>query len=158
MNYEGVRCPYRPSNLFLWQVIFHFRGPLLESLRPFTFISDSLEWPVLSKCLICAICVQTMCRKILFQLICDPSLNFADLRSQLLSIHRLLFSGLYITVTISLLSDKPYPDLTRARKNKIRLSFLRRSTDFPKRLRALCVARKVESQADNKLFSIYQTW
>ena len=132
MNYEEVRCPYRPSNLLLWKVIFHLCGLLPESLDPLQLYLRALNGLFISKWLICVICMQTMCRKVLFQLICDPSLKFADLRSQLLSIHTLLFSGLYITVTISLLSDKPYPDLTSARKNKIRLSFLRRSIDFPR--------------------------
>ena len=71
--------------------------------------------------LIPATCAQTLSTQFLSWPTFSPPVNFADLRSQLLIVHTLLFSKQYKTLSTSLLSNKLYPDHTRARARKNRI-------------------------------------
>ena len=73
--------------------------------------------------LISATCAQTLCTHFQSQPIFGPPVNFSDLRSHLSIIHKPLFSRQNKSVTTSLLTNKLYPDLIRARKRRICPSF-----------------------------------
>ena len=126
MMSQGCNIHYSILSCFIFMV--HYR----KDSRPRRIFTS--EW------LISATCAQALRMQFQSQPIFGPPVNFPDLISHLLIIHEPLFSRQNKSVTTSLLTNKLYPDLIRARKRRICPSFkCRRVSRFSQKLTGMVI-------------------